>query len=87
MDRETQQHHIPTEELVRVTMTVDFLVSSAEVKHSFGHNLRSAVFSFDCQSEVQTDEKTYASHQKGQKCWGFYYYWEKMYGAEEPQIA
>src|SRR5687767_14412569 len=77
IEREGQRHHIPIKELTRATMTVDFTVSDVEVKHSYGHVFRSALFSFDCRSEVRTSEKTYASHQKGQKRWGYDYYWEK----------
>jgi hypothetical protein len=87
IDREAQRHHISKERLTGVTMTVDFAVSDVEEKHSYGHVYRSALFSFECRSEVRTDEKAYASHQKGQKRWGYDYYWEKLYGAADPQAV
>ena len=87
LDREARRHHIHLEELVRVEMTVDFVVSGAEVKESYGHVFRSALFCFDCRSEIHTSEMVYASHQKGQKEWGYDFYWEKLYGADEPQTA
>lgn len=87
IDREAGRHHIPKEELAGVAMTVAFVVRDAEVKHSYGHVFRSAVFSFDCRSEIRTDERTYAAHQKGEKYWEYDYYWEKLYGADEPQTA
>ena len=87
MDQAMQRHHIPKEALVRVAMNLDFVVSDLEVKQSFGNVFRSATFSFDCHSEVQTDQKTYVSHQKGEKLWGYDYYWEKLYATVEPQTA
>jgi hypothetical protein len=87
VDREAERHHIPREGLALVAMTVDFVVGDVEMKHLFRHDFRSAVFRFDCRSEVQTDEKTYASHQTAEQRWGYGYYWEKLYGAEESSAA
>jgi hypothetical protein len=83
IDRESEHHHISKEKLSRIAMSVDFVVSDDEMKHLVGNGFRSAFFNFDCRSEIKTDEKTYASHQRGQKRWGYDYYWEKLYGAEQ----
>ena len=72
IERELNRHHIPREAILHVGMTVGFLVKDVEeIKVSGQVGFRSAMFSFDCRSEVKTDEKCYTSHSTGENRWGF----------------
>lgn len=78
--RELERHSIAPDTIVHARMEIDATVSNIEIKESFGHVLRSADFSFDCRSAIQTDEKTYSSRQFEEKRWGYDYYWGMLYG-------
>jgi hypothetical protein len=80
--REAEAHGIPIEALLHASMNVAFEVTEIEVKESFGHVSHSATFSFECASELRTDERSYACRSSGSKAWGYGYYWEQLFGSE-----
>jgi hypothetical protein len=79
--RESEAHGIPAEALLHASMNVAFEVTGIEVKESHGHVFHSATFSFECTSELRTDEKSYICRSSGAKAWGYGHYWEQLYGA------
>ena len=81
--RESEAHGIPFESLLQASMRVAFEVTGIEVKESFGHVSRSATFSFVCESDLRTDERSYVCRSSGSKAWGYHHYWEKLFGAGE----
>ena len=78
--RDLERHRIPVDAIVNAGMEIDATVSNIEIKESFGHVFRSADFSFDCRSSIQTDDKTYSSCRSEEKRWGYCYYWDMLYG-------
>jgi len=79
--KEAEAHDIPMEALVHASMSVAFEVTGGQVKESFGHVLHSATFSFECASDLRTDEKSYACRTSGSKAWSYGHYWEQLSGA------
>jgi hypothetical protein len=63
--------------ILRVSMRIDVSISEKSVKTSYGHVFPSALFDFDCHSEIQTDEKAYSGHKQGSKKWGLPSYREE----------
>jgi len=62
------------------TLEVNVTVSEVNLRSSYGHRFASAHFTFECQSEIRTDEKSYVGQMIGNKEWGFDWYYEKLYG-------
>lgn len=81
--KEAEAHDIPADALLHASMNVAFEVTGIDVKESYGHVFRSAHFSFECTSQLRTDEKTYTGHASGAKSWEYGYYWDQLHG-EEP---
>jgi hypothetical protein len=77
---EAEAHRVPTDGIAHASMSVTFEVTGIEVKESFGHVSHSATFSFDCTSEVRTDERSYRCRSFGSKVWGYGHYWEHLFG-------
>ena len=75
------KHRIPLSSIKRIDFEIRVIVSELKVKTSFGHVFASANFTFDCRSEIRTDEKTYDSQLHNEKAWGFDFYYEKLYGS------
>lgn len=65
------KHTIPLAHIETATLKIEVKVSQIRVKESFGHVFSFAHFSFDCQSEIRTDEKSYVSRMSGEHPWGF----------------
>ena len=75
------KHLIPHESIEVARLKIDVTVSQVNVRQSYGNGFASAHFSFDCQSEIRTDEKSYASRMSGEKTWGFDWYYNQLYGS------
>ena len=75
------KHLIPHNGIKAVNLSIDVTVSEISVKQSYGHEFASAHFSFDCRSEIVTDEKSYVSSMSGEKTWGFDWYYNQLYGS------
>ena len=75
------KHLIPHESIEAARLKIDVTVSQISVKQSCGHEFASAHFSFDCQSEIRTDEKSYVSSMSGEQTWGFDWYYNQLYGS------
>src|SRR5947209_20456139 len=75
-----EKHLIPREGIEAASLKIDVTVSQISVKQSYGHEFASAHFSFNCQSEIRTDEKSYASGMSGEKTWGFDWYYNQISG-------
>jgi hypothetical protein len=57
------------------SLKINVTVSQLSVKQSSGHEFASAQFSFDCRSEIATDDKSYACAMSGDHLWGFDWYY------------
>lgn len=75
------KHLIPHECIEAASLKVDVKISEVSVSEFYGHESASAHFSFNCQSEIRTDEKSYASVMSGEKTWGFDWYYNQLYGS------
>ena len=60
---------IPVEGLGAASMQVAFEVTDYSVNDALSHTFRSAVFSFQCTSQIRTDEKNYRGRASGAKAW------------------
>lgn len=78
--KEAASHGIDAGALVHASMEVAFEVTGIEIKESFGHVSHSATFTFQCASEVRTDERSYSCQSVGTKSWGYGWYWEQLFG-------
>ena len=72
---------IPREHIEVARLKIDVTVSQVNVRQSYGNEFASAHFSFDCQSEIRTDEKVYTSSMSGEKAWSFDWYYNQLYGS------
>jgi hypothetical protein len=75
------KHLIAPNDIERARLRINVTVSQLSVKQSFGHETASAQFSFDCRSEIATDEKSYASALSGEHLWAFDWYYNQLYGS------
>ena len=75
------QHLIPHESIELARLKIDVIVSKIKVRQSYGHEFADAHFSFNCESEIRTDEKSYSSSISGEKDWGFDWYYNQLYGS------
>ncbi len=80
LGEQCHKHNIPLDGIIRAAMTIVVDVTDVVVKRTHRHTFRSACFTFDCQSEIATNEKLYRGRAAGQKVWGFCWYWEQLYG-------
>jgi hypothetical protein len=76
---------ISQNEIQEARLEIDVVVQDVKVRSSYGNRFAEAHFSFDCHSEIRTDEKAYLGHMAGNKNWGFNWYYEKLYG-ELPNV-
>jgi hypothetical protein len=74
-------HLIPHNDIEAASLKIDVTVSQINVRQSYGHEFASAHFSFNCQSEIRTDGKSYASGMSGEKTWSFDWYYNQLYGS------
>ena len=81
LESESERRNIPMHALLSASMAVVFDVTDIEVRESFGHVFCSANFSFDCVSEMRTDEKSYLCRASASKVWSYGDYWQKLFGA------
>jgi len=75
------KHGIQKDGIKEVTLRIKVKLDEVNIKSSYGHQFASAHFSFDCQSEIKTDEKSYRGSMTGQKAWGFDFYYISLYGS------
>ncbi len=78
--RRLEKHAISRDRIEAATLEVNVTVSEVNLRSSYGHRFASAHFTFECQSEIRTDEKSYVGQMIGNKEWGFDWYYEKLYG-------
>jgi hypothetical protein len=52
-------------------LEVHMTVANVSVRVSYGHRFGAADFTYQCRSEIRTDEKTYVGVQSGGMRWGF----------------
>ncbi len=75
------KHKILLSDIEKAELWISVVVSEIKVETSFGNVFASANFTFDCRSEIKTDEKSYKSALQNEKAWGFDLYYEKLYGS------
>lgn len=80
MQAQLEKHGIPWEGVKEADFQVTVEVKDVNLRSSFGRRFASAHFSFECQSEIKTDEKSYFGRMQGMKEWGFDWFYEKLYG-------
>ena len=80
MHKQLEKHGIQQDGIREAVFQVTVEVKEVKLRSSFRHRFASAHFSFICQSEIKTDEKSYFGQTQGQKEWGFDWYYEKLYG-------
>jgi hypothetical protein len=78
--RELATHRIPVDALRIAKMTARFEVKDNRARHPDGVTFLDAYFSFDCESELTTDEKSYTCRGSHAQAWGCDYHWEKLFG-------
>ena len=76
-----EKHRIQGDKVREAVLQISVAVSEVSLRESYGHRFASAHFSFECQSQIKTDEKSYVGKMNGQKEWGFDWFYEKLYGA------
>jgi len=52
-------------------MTFVLRIAALKVSQPYVHEFASSHFSFNCESEIRTDEKSYLSSASGEKIWEF----------------
>jgi hypothetical protein len=70
LSEQVAKHNVPPG-LLRVGLTVDIVVANVTVSSSYGHRFGAADFTFNCRSELRTDEKVYVGELSGSRRWGF----------------
>jgi hypothetical protein len=75
------KHRIPRENILVANLEINVAISQIKARKSYGHEFVSALFSFDCSSEIRTDEAAYLSNASGEKTWGFDWMYNKLYGS------
>jgi hypothetical protein len=78
---QTDKHKIQTEGIKEAILQINVGVDKVNIKSSYRHQFADARFSFDCQSEIKTDEKSYKGKMRGEKTWGFDIYYIRLYGS------
>jgi hypothetical protein len=81
MHKQFERHHIQEEGIRDAVLQMEVSVSEVSVRSSYGHRFASARFSFACECEIKTDEKSYVGKMQGEKVWGFDWYYERLFGA------
>jgi hypothetical protein len=81
MRGQMDKHGIKSDGIREAVMQIKVEVTGVNLRRSFGHRFASAHFSFTCNSEIKTDEKSYVGKMQGEKDWGFDWYYEKLYGS------
>jgi len=84
LDQQLVRRGILRESLLHVNMRLEVEISGLQVRTPFSSQFASANFSFKCESEIKTDEKSYFGRSSGTKEWGFDYYYLRLYGAFPP---
>jgi hypothetical protein len=75
------KHGIQRDGIKEVSLQINVKVDTVNLKSSYGHQFADAHFSFDLQSEIRTDEKSYRGEMAGEKTWGFDLYYVRLYGS------
>jgi hypothetical protein len=78
---QVDKHLIPQDCIEAANLKITVNISNLTVKEAFGHESALAHFSFDCQSEIRTDEKNYTSKMFGEQPWAFDWYYNQLYGS------
>jgi hypothetical protein len=81
MNDQLDRHDIKVDEIHVATLRMLIEVNDVSLRSSFGQRFASADFFFECESEIATDEKSYAGRMSGHKEWGFDWYYIELYGA------
>jgi hypothetical protein len=76
-----EKQRIPPESIRRANLSIEVGISRVQVRESYGHQFASAHFSFNCDSEIKTDETSYESRLSGEQDWGFDWYYNQLYGS------
>lgn len=69
--RQLEKHQIATDAIQAATLEIDVTVGKVKKCATGGHALSESSFAFACDSEIQTDERSYKGSSKGQKTWRF----------------
>lgn len=81
LNAQLDKHGIQQEGIKEVSLQVKMNVDKVNIESSYGHQSADAHFSFDCHSEIRTDEKSYTGNMAGEKTWGFDWYYIRLYGS------
>lgn len=65
------KNRIPRQAIREALLRIKVVVDKVSIRLSYGHRFADAEFSFDCQSEIKTDEKSYVGRIMGEKKWGY----------------
>jgi hypothetical protein len=76
-----ERHGIQEAEILEATIRIKVRMEGLSTRASFGHSFASGHFSFECESLIKTDEKSYLGQMQGEKEWSFDWYYEKLYGS------
>jgi len=86
LGKEMANHRIAKDALLKAEFGVSFVVDNMQLKESYGHQFRSAQFSFHCESILRTDEAEYECRRNDVKVWGFDPpYWTQLYGSAKAE--
>ncbi len=81
LTEQLNKHKILLSDIKTARLLISVVVSEIKIETSFGNIFASANFTFDCRSEIQTDEKSYKAELQNQEAWGFDLYYDKLYGS------
>lgn len=81
LNSQTANHHFHITDIKTARMSIRASYSQLYVKEVSGYESSGALFQFDCQSQISTDEKIYTSQLIGEKKWEFSYYYNQLYGS------
>jgi hypothetical protein len=79
LNAQLDKHGIQRDGIKEVSLKIKMKVDNVNIKSSYGHQFADAHFSFDCHSEIRTDEKSYTGNMAGEKTWGFDWYYIRLF--------
>ncbi|HXR37491.1 MAG TPA: hypothetical protein VN776_00270 [Terracidiphilus sp.] len=81
MKKQLERHRIQGSDIMEATILIKVKMKGLNTRAPYGHRFASGHFSFECESEIKTDEKSYVGQMQGEKAWGFDWYYEQLYGS------
>ncbi len=78
---QSENHNISFEEYNKASLKIFVKIRNKKIEESFGHTFGMTHFTFECESEIKTNEKTYSSKMSHEQRWGFDWYYEQLYGS------